>query len=385
MLIKNICIKTMEDINIDCGFIYIKDGLINQIGEMKNLDFSDKESLDLRGLTAYPGFIDAHTHLGICEDALTFEGDDCNELCDPITPQLRAIDAINPMDRCFKEARLAGVTTVVIGPGSANPIAGSLCAIKTAGICVDDMIVADNVGIKFALGENPKNIYHEKDKSPYTRMAIVSLIREQLYKAKSYMQEKNEALANKDDLDPPEFDLKCEALIPLLEKKITAQFHAHRSDDIFTAIRIAKEFSLKYVIIHATEGHLITDNLKKENACVLSGPFFANRSKPELANLTPQSPGIMSNAKIQTAIITDHPETPIQYLSLCAALAVREGMDKDEALKAITINPAKICGIDDKVGSIAEGKDADLVLFKDDPLNLNSKPEMVFIKGVLQN
>lgn len=373
----------MESGIVESGFVFVDGGIIKDIGRMCELSFTKENVIDIKGLDLYPGFIDAHTHIGIFEDGLSFEGDDGNEMSEPITPELRAIDAINPCDRCFGEAIGAGVTTVLSGPGSSNPIAGQVVAMKTYGKRIDDMIVKEPVAIKFALGENPKLTYHTKDKSPYTRMATASLIRNQLFKARKYADDLKKYNQNPENFDLPEYDIGCEALLPLLEKKILAHFHAHRTDDIFTAIRIAKEFDLEYAIVHATEGHLICDELLSDDVKVLSGPFLCDRSKPELANLTPSSPGIMSKAGIMTAIITDHSVVPIQYLPLCASLAVREGMDREDALKAITINPAVICGISDRVGSIAIGKDADFCVFKSDPLDFMSKPELVFINGNL--
>lgn len=383
MLIINARIHTIESGIIESGFLFIKDGKFLNIGEMSEGIPNSEHIIDLKHKNVYPGFIDAHTHLGMFEDGLGFEGDDGNESSEPVTPELRALDAINPSDRCFREAIEAGITTVLTGPGSSNPIAGQIAAIKTYGNCIDDMIVSAPAAIKFSLGENPKSVYHEKDKSPYTRMAVVALIREQLFKAKRYLADLKNHDLDPENYDLPEFDIKCEALIPLLEKKISAHFHAHRADDIFTAIRIAKEFNINYVIVHATEGHLIYEKLLNEKAKVFSGPFLSERSKPELVNLTPKSPGIMSGNGIMTSIITDHSVIPIQYLTLCAALAVREGMKKSEALKAITINPAISCGLNHKLGSIAKGKDADFSVFESDPLDFISKPSMVFVNGVL--
>ncbi|MGN0537835.1 MAG: amidohydrolase [Acutalibacteraceae bacterium] len=382
MIIKNITVHTMNSVNtvIPDGYIRIENGKIIEVG-VYNANHTEDKIMDGKGLSVYPGFIDAHTHLGIFEDGIAFEGDDANESTEPVTPQLRALDAVNPMDRCFSEAVSAGVTTVLTGPGSANPIAGQILAMKTYGRRIDDMLVAAPVAIKFALGENPKSVYNDKDQMPVTRMATAALIRETLTKAKKYKEDRKKAETNSDEFDPPEFDAKYEALMPLLEGKIPAHFHAHRADDIFTAIRIAKEFHIPYVIVHATEGHLICEELKEENAAVLSGPFLTDRSKPELKNLTTQSAGIMAHANIPTAIITDHPETPIQYLPICAAVAVREGMDRTDALRAITSIPAQICGIDNRVGSIEVGKDADLLFFDGDPLNIMNKPKIVFISG----
>lgn len=382
MLIINAVIHTMTGNPIQNGWIRTENDIITEIGCEPIFAQQTEEVLDVHGANVYPGFVDAHTHLGMWEDGLTFEGDDGNEETDPTTPQLRAVDAINPIDRCFSEALAAGVTTVVTGPGSANPIGGQLAAIKTYGTCIDEMLVKAPVAIKMALGENPKSVYHGKNQTPSTRMATAALIREELFKAKRYMEDLQRA-ETEEDVDAPEFDMKAEALLPALKGEIEVHFHAHRNDDINTAIRIAKEFNLNYVIVHGTEGHLMVDRLKKEGSRVLAGPFLCDRSKPELKNLTPANPGILSNAGIPVAIITDHPVIPLQYLPTCAALAVREGMNYEDALKAITIQPAVICGIDNKVGSIEVGKDADLVIFDTDPLAMTAKPKFVIAGGKL--
>ncbi len=381
MLIVNAEIHTMTGSGIITGFVRTKGNVIDAVGAGGvEQAVPGERILDAEGAGVYPGFVDAHTHLGMWEDALTFEGDDGNEETDPVTPQLRAIDAVNPMDRCFSEAAAAGVTCVVTGPGSANPIGGQLAAIKTYGRRIDDMIVRAPVAIKMALGENPKTVYHGKNEAPSTRMATAALIREQLAKAKRYLADLEKAEQDS-EIDPPDYDAKCEALLPALRRETEVHFHAHRADDMYTAIRIAKEFGLDYVIVHGTEGHLIADDLREENARILSGPFFTDRCKPELKNQTPACPGILVSHGILTAIVTDHPVIPVQYLPVCAALAVREGMDHEEALRAITVNPAKICGIDSRVGSIEPGKDADLVLFRGDPLSLTAKPEAVVTGG----
>ena len=381
MKLKNAVLHTMEGIDYENGWMTVENGVITGLGPMGICPQQPGEEwLDLDGAHIYPGFIDAHTHLGMWEDGLTFEGDDGNEETDPITPQLRAIDALNPMDRCFREALESGVTTVITGPGSANPIGGQLAAIKTAGRCIDKMIVKAPVAMKMALGENPKTVYHGKNQTPVTRMATAALIREQLRKAERYLDDTERALAE-EDFDPPEYDIKCEALLPLLRREIPAHIHCHRADDIFTAIRIAEEFQLDYVIVHGTESHLITEELAEKKARVLSGPILCDRSKPELRNLTPACPGKLTEAGIQTALITDHPVIPIQYLPLCAGLAVREGMDPDMALRAITIEPARICGLDDRLGSLAVGKDADFSVFRQNPLTIAAKPEKVFVGG----
>lgn len=385
MLLTNAKIYTMDADIIENGFVFIKNKKIDKVGKMQDLDLQDENTIDLQGKSVYPGFIDAHTHVGLFENGLGFEGEDGNEYTDPSTPHMRAIDAVNPMDKSFEEALLAGITTVVISPGSANPIGGQIFAMKTSGNCVDDMVTKNPVAVKFAFGENPKMVYNDKNQAPMTRMAIAAIIREQLRKAERYMCEKNKAEKNPAEYDFPEYDAKSEALIPLLKKKIPAHIHAHRADDIFTAIRIAKEFDINYVIVHATEGHLIAEKLKFEQINILTGPILSDRAKPELVNLSTKMPGILASNGILLAITTDHPETPVQYLQLCAALAVRDGMAQYEALKAVTINPAKICGIFDRVGAISAGKDADLVVFEDSPFDIMKKPLLVICNGKIKN
>lgn len=371
---------------IESGFIFVKAGKIAKVGKMDELGgLTDEEEINLNGQSVYPGFVDAHTHMGLFENGLGIEGEDSNEYTDPATPQLKAIDAVNPMDRSFREALLAGVTTVITSPGSANPIGGQILAMKTSGVCVDEMVMRAPVAVKFALGENPKMIYNDKNQTPMTRMATAAIIREQMNKAKRYLCDKEKAEGSPSEYDLPEYDAKCEALIPLLKREIPAHIHAHRADDIFTAIRIAKEFDIDFTIVHATEGHLIVDRLRAERVNVLSGPILTGRSKPELANLSTKTPGVLAESGVIMGIVTDHPETPIQYLPLCAAVAVREGMDEYEALKAITINPARICKVADRVGSISEGKDADLVVFDGSPFDVMKKPTLVICDGKIEN
>ncbi len=364
---------------IENGYIDIENGVITAIGKT-TAPLTDVTLFDAEGATVFPGFIDAHCHLGMWEDGLDFEGDDGNEDTDPATPHLRAVDAINPLDHCFKEAREAGVTTVVTGPGSANPIGGQLCAIKTAGLCTDDMIVKAPLAMKMALGENPKNTYHGKSQSPVTRMATAAIIREQLRHALEYDKQLKKAAVD-DDTDEPEFDAKCEALLPVVRGELPVHFHAHRLDDILTARRIAEEFSLQYVIVHGTAAHLAADLLARDHIDVLSGPLLCDRSKPELKELTPASPALLHEAGVRLALITDHPVIPLQYLGVCAGLAMREGLPCEAALRAITLDAAAIVGIADRVGSLTAGKDADLVLFDQDPFTVAAKPKAVMIKG----
>lgn len=374
-----------QDAVIECGYLRTDGTLITALGSMDDfVKIEGEEAVDLGGATVLPGFVDAHTHLGMWENAIGFEGDDGNEDTDPSTPHLRAIDGANPMDRCFEEALRAGVTCVLTGPGSANPIAGQIAAISTQGRRIDDMILSAPVAMKFALGENPKSTYHGKGQAPVTRMSTAAIIREQLIKAKRYAEDLARSETD-EDYDKPEFDFKCESLLPLLRREIKAHFHAHRADDIFTAIRIAEEFDLDYVIVHGTHGHKIADILAELGAPVLCGPIICDRCKPELAELTPDAAATLCAAGVKTAIITDHPETPIQYLPLCAALAAGNGMDANDALKAITITPAEICGIDDKVGSLKVGKRADLLIYDAsvDPLTVGSAPRSVICGGIM--
>ena len=377
----NAYIYTAEKAAIPDGYITVENGKIAKVGAMKNFVPGDSEPItDLRGKRIYPGFIDAHTHLGMWDDGLGFEGDDGNEDGQTAAASLRAIDAINSFDRCFTEAHQAGVTAVVTGPGSANPIGGSMAAIKTKVGRVDRLILKSPVSMKMALGENPKTTHHNRDESPMTRMATAKIIREALIKARRYAEDIERA-SESEDYDLPDFDAECEALLPVIRGELPVHIHAHRRDDIFTGLRLAEEFHLRYVLVHATEGYMVADELAECGVDIFSGPFLSDRSKPELANLTPKSPGILSAAGIRTAIVTDHPVIPIQYLPLCAGLAVREGMDYDSALRAITIYPAAILGLDNRIGSIKPGKDADFSIFDGDPLTLEAKPVAVFIDG----
>lgn len=374
----------MEDTDYDNGYIVIQYGKIIDLGDMKNLDegkYEISQSIDAGGCYVLPGFIDAHCHVGMWEDSIGFEGDDGNEDTDPVTPHLRAIDAINPYDRSFMEAMEAGVTTVVTGPGSANVIGGQFAAVKTFGRRIDDMILKEPIAMKVAFGENPKNVYHNKNQSPVTRMATAAILRENLLRAKEYKEQKDEYINDPDEKDKPDFDFKMESLVKVLNREMPLKAHVHRADDIFTALRIKKEFSIDMTLDHCTEGHLIVDYLKEEAVPIMVGPSLSDRSKVELRNLTFQTPGILSKAGIPVAIITDHPEIPIQYLPLCAALAVREGMDEYEALKSITIYPANHCGIGERVGSLKIGKDADIAIFNGDPLDFRTRTKYVLIDG----
>ncbi len=379
MVITHAHIKTMEDCEYADGYLQFRDGKILSVGDMADAP-ADNVILDASGKVLLPGFIDPHCHIGMWEDGLGFEGDDGNEETDPITPNLRALDAVNPLDRCFTEALQAGITTVVTGPGSANPIGGEWLAMKTFGSRIDDMIIKAPVGMKFALGENPKSSYNSKNQTPITRMATAALIREHLKKAQRYLEDLSRAEQD-EDYDPPEYDAKSEALLPVIKGELKAFFHVHRADDICTAIRIAKEFHLNYLLIHCTEGHLIPEVLKSEHSDIIIGPIICDRSKPELRNFSAALGSELEKNGISFALCTDHPVVPIQYLTLSGTVASSEGLSPDTVLKSITCNAAKICGISDRVGSIVPGKDADFILFDCDPLIACAKPTDIFICG----
>lgn len=378
-LIKNAVVVTGNEKTYQNGAVLFDDKII-KVGEMSELKNENAdEIIDLNGAYLYPGLIDAHCHIGMFEDSLGFEGDDGNEDSEPVMPQLRAIDGINPFDRCFEDARQAGITTVVTGPGSANPIGGQFAALKTDGICVDDMILKAPAAMKFALGENPKSVFHSKDRTPVTRMGTAALIRETLYKAIEYMEDLDEYCSGEDD--KPEYDIKSEALIPVLKKEIPVKIHAHRADDICTAIRIGKEFDLDITVEHATDGERVCEILARENIPVMLGPTLTDRSKPELKNLSFSVYKNLSDAGVETAIITDHPEIAIENLVLCAAMAVKNGMNSEKALAGITLTAAKNCRIDSRVGSVEKGKDADFCVFSGDIFSFESKNIMTVING----
>lgn len=368
ILIKNVRLLTMEEKNVENGWILCENGRIAALGEMGSCPDCRGTVIDGTGGWLLPGLIDVHSHIGLYEDSLSFEGADGNEDTDPATPQLRALDGINPMDRAFREAVEAGVTAVLVSPGSANPIGGQIAAMKTSGRRVDDMLLCAPAAMKFALGENPKSVYHDKDETPVTRMATAAIIREQLFLAQEYRVRKEKAEID-NDTDEPDFDMKLEALLPVLRGEVPAHFHAHRSDDIFTALRISREFGLKPVIIHGTEGHLIVEELAEEGVPVVSGPFLTDRSKPELRNLTERAPGLLSRGGVLTAITVDHPEFPLRLLMDAVRSAVRGGMEEGQALRAVTINAARIAGLDTRIGSLAVGKDADCVLYSGNPFD----------------
>ena len=358
------------------GDLSIQDGKLRSVGP--RLSPADgEEVIDAAGLRVYPGFVEAHSHLGLDNYGMGYEGWDYNEMGDIVAAQLRGIDSFNPQDRGVAMALQGGVTTVGTGPGSANVLGGTFLAVKTWGSCVDDMVLRAEVAMKCAFGENPKRCY--RDKGDSARMTTAAKLREMLFKARDYLERKQ--AAGDDRLKQPPFDMKLEALIPVLKGELPLKAHAHRADDICTAIRIAKEFGVKMTLEHCTEGHLIPDIVARSGFPVAVGPTLTNASKIELSNKTFDTPGVLARAGCQVSIITDAPVIPQQYLPLCAGLAVKAGMDPFQALQAITINPAKHLGIADRVGSLEVGKDGDVVICDGDPMVSDTHVAAVCLNG----
>ncbi len=379
IFIKNANIHTMTKEILDVGAIIVDNGKIVSIG--KDLEIPENSTvIDAQGGFLMPGMIDAHCHVGMWENGIGFEGADGNEATDPVTPHLRAIDGINPVDKSFEEALLAGITTVATGPGSANVIGGQFAIMKTYGKRLEEMIIDDCAAMKVAFGENPKRVYDKQNKCPSTRMGTAAVLRENLIKAKNYVEKQRKSIEGNEKA--PEFDMKLDALAKVIRKEIPLKAHAHRADDILTAIRIAKEFGVEISLEHCTEGHLIVDYLKEETLKgIIVGPTLSDRSKFELQNLTFETPAILNSAGLKIALMTDHPVIPLQYLPVCAALAAREGLNEEEALKAITINAAEVLGVDDRVGSIEVNKDADIVIYNGHPFDLRNKVKFVMVNG----
>lgn len=395
---------------VENGCIVVRDGLIEKV--MKESEFvrkeypTDTEIIDGRGGTVTPAFIDAHSHLGLFNDSLDMEGSDGNEMTDPITPHLRAIDGIHNADVCFREAMEGGVGMVMTGPGSGNVLGGQFAIVRTYDKTVEEALICEPAAQKAAFGENPKRVYGKDNKSPQTRMGTAALLRQALREAVEYkekfsaytdkLNEYTKAVADKaeeipDKPDKPDLDLRAESMVPVVEGKIPLKIHAHRQDDLLTAIRICNEFGLTYTLEHCTEGHLIADVLVREYHAgqsegrgsgngnggrlrgIVIGPIIGDRSKPELSNMTIRTAAVLTNAGLPVAVMTDHPCIPQQYLALSAAIAVRGGMSEQKALEAITVRPAEILGIDDRYGSLSEGKEADFCLFDRNPLDYRSR------------
>lgn len=373
-------IHPVEGPALKCGTILWEDGKIEALGQEIELP-RDTGIIDGRGLVVTPGLIDAHTHIGIQEEIYEYEGDDLNEAGESaLTPEMRAIDGINPYDAAFKDALSGGVTTVMIAPGSANVIGGSICVLKTAGPDLDEMVIDPEAGVKAAFGENPKRVYSDLKKMPGTRMGIAALLRQALVDAQDYEMKKEK---DAEEGEVFERDLGMELLVRLLNREIPLRAHAHRSDDIYTAIRIAREFDLKLVLEHGTEAAKLIPALQKEQIPVVVGPSFANRCKVEMENIGWHTVKQLTDAGILVSLITDHSCTPIQYLSLCAAMTVRYGLTWEQALETITINPARILGLEERLGSLAPGKDADFAVFDGDPFHYRSHCVMTFVNGKL--
>ena len=374
MRIQNGILMTIENGTFPCGYVDVEDGRITGFGAMEQAPPYDGEVLDANGGYILPGLIDAHTHIGICEEIVGAKaGSDCNEKSDPVTPHMRAVDGIKPHDAAIVKARAAGVTTVGISPGSANVIGGQIAAVKLYGNTVEEMTIKATAAMKFALGENPKNVYSGKNKSPMTRMATAALMRETLTRAQRYAVK---AEAGEDVYDP-----KLEALIPLVKGEIPAHFHAHQGDDIMSAIRIAHEFGLRYSIVHATGADTVLPYMAAEDSIPLMGPSAKYIGKAEMRDLSFGTAGRLERAGVEVAITTDHDVTPLWLLPTFAGLCVREGLSEEAAFRAITINGAKALGVDDRVGSIAIGKDADLVVFTGHPFHYMTKVSSVLING----
>ena len=380
LLIRNAKILTMEDEDYPHGGdILVKEGRILAVGT--DLPAAGAQVFDAKGLYALPGIVDAHSHIGMWEDALNFEGADGNEETAPVTAQLRAIDGINPRDRCFEEALRAGVTCCATGPGSANVVGGQFALLKTYGRTLDARIVKEPLALKVAFGENPKTVYNERKETPMTRMATAALLRQALVDAQTYQAKRR----LEDESDRPDRDLGKEILAAALDGGLLVKAHTHRADDIMTALRIAAEFNLRLSLEHCTEGYLIAEELRSAQQArgvrVILGPLFTDRSKPELREQSYKAPALLERAGVRFALMTDHPVIPMQHLLVTAIVASREGLSERGALLAVTKNAAWAVGVEDCVGSIAPGKDADIALYDRDPLDARAHVKAVLAGG----
>ncbi len=384
MLIINGKILTMADQEYTNGYVRIAGSKIDSVGDMPDLpdefytqaDKGREEILDVKGAWVMPGLIDAHCHVGIAEEKWGAVTDDCNETTDPVTPHLRALDAVNPMDPAFHDAILAGITSLMTGPGSSNVVGGQSLFMKVQGRCLDRMIVKAPAAMKIAFGENPKMDYGQKDKMPASRMAVAGMLREELYQACRYKEKKERG-----NIAAGEENFRLECWLPVLRREIPLKAHAHRADDILTAIRIAKEFHLDMTLDHCTEGHLIADEIAESGFPAIVGPDFTSRSKIEIKNMSFKTAGVLERAGVKTAIMTDHPVSLIRYLPLCAGLCVRERLSPEGGLKAVTIHAAQICGTASRVGSLEPGKDADIAVFTGNPMEIFTRTLYTIIDG----
>jgi imidazolonepropionase-like amidohydrolase len=360
---------------VDGGTVLVRDGKIAAVGTAADVEVPDGVSeVDASGCWVLPGFIESHAHVGVHEDGEAWAGNDTNEMTDPNGARFRALDGINPADIGFVDALSGGVTSSVIKPGSGNPIGGQTVAVKNWGRTADEMVFRESVSVKSALGENPKRVWGEKGKTPSTRLGVAAVLREAFVAAQNYRTK-----TAKDE--PPDRDLALETLVRVLDGELLWDQHTHRADDIATAIRIAEEFGYRLVVNHGTEGHLVADLLAEKNIPVIFGPMFTSRVKVELRNRTMRAAGIMAKAGVKLAITTDHPVVPIHFLVHQATLAVKEGLDRATALRALTANPAEILRLDDRVGSLRPGLDGDIVVWSGDPLDVMSRALRVFIDG----
>ncbi|HEY3506829.1 MAG TPA: amidohydrolase [Actinocatenispora sp.] len=366
--------ETIED-----GTVVVTDGRITAVGPAAEVAVPDgARRVDAAGMWVLPGFVEAHAHVGIGEEGVGWEGRDYNETTDPNGARLRAADGINPADIGFADALSGGITTVVVKPGSANPIGGQTVAIKTWGRTVDEMIVRDPASVKSALGENPKRVYSEQKKLPSTRLGVAAVIRDAFLRAQDYRFERDYATA---EGKPFTRNATYEILVRVLDREVPWCQHTHRADDIATAIRLSEEFGYRLVVNHGTEGHLIADLLADKEIPVVIGPLFTSRSKVEVKERSLRNPGILARAGVEIALTTDHPVVPIEFLVYQAALSVKEGLDPDVALRSITTNPARMLALDDRVGALAPGLDGDVVLWSGDPLDVRSRAMRVFVGG----
>lgn len=378
LYIKNGLVFTMAGQVWENGQVLIENGKIQAVGEKVPCPDKNARVIDAQGGWVLPGLIEAHCHIGITEEKKGFEGDDCNEVNQPVTPYLKALDAVNPMDSAFHNALSAGITTVMVGPGSSNVVGGQFLAMKTYGRVIDRMILKEPAAMKVAFGENPKTNYSGQSKMPSTRMSAGAMLRQELTRAQNYQSSKKQAQENGDRF---ETDFQLECWLPVLEGQIPLKAHVHRADDILTAIRIAKEFGLCLTLDHCTEGHLIAQEIQKAGVPAIVGPTLSSRNKIEVQNMDFKTPGILQKAGVTVAITTDHPVTRIQYLPICAGFAAKEGLGVDRAMEAITCNPAKICGILDQVGTIEPGKDGDLAIFDGNPMEVFTRTLYTIVEG----